>query len=209
MTMFISFEGGEGSGKTTQIQKLAAALQGMGRAVLTTREPGGTVLGREIRKILLDGANTSIRPHTELLLYAADRAQHVQEIIRPALSQGQIVICDRYADATLAYQGFARGLDLGFLQQLHQIATGGLWPDLTFLLDIDPRIGISRSHARLHQEGSHEDRFEKEADEFHEKVRAGYLRLAKENPQRFVVLDAAGEIEPLHQKILRQVQNRI
>jgi thymidylate kinase len=207
--MFITFEGGEGSGKTTQIQKLAEVLRAAGHSVLTTREPGGTALGREIRRILLDGNNTAIHPTTELLLYAADRAQHVQELVRPALGRNEIVLSDRYADATVVYQGFGRGLDTATLQSLNEMATGGLWPDLTILLDIDPRVGLARSHARLSQENSGEDRFEKEALQFHQNVRQGYLRLAQEHPKRFFVLDATLSVEALHQEILRIVKTKL
>jgi dTMP kinase len=205
MSLFITFEGGEGSGKSTQIQKLEAALNGRGLSVLATREPGGTETGKEIRRILLDEKNGHLAPLTELMLYAADRAQHVAETIRPALSQGKIVLCDRFTDATVAYQGFGRGLDLKLIQTLNELATQRLKPDLTFLLDLPVTIGLKRAKARLEATGKAEGRFEAEAEAFHEKIRQAYLQLAKAEPKRFIVLDADEEIENLHREILTHI----
>jgi dTMP kinase len=182
--MFITFEGGEGSGKTTQIRLLDERLRQLGYAVLTTREPGGTPLGEKLRTLLLD-VNSQIEPQAELLLYAADRAQHVATLIRPALAAGKIVISDRYADSALAYQGYGRGLDLTALRQIMAFATGGLQPDITFFLDLDPQQGL----ARCAQSGR-ADRFEAQALDFHQRVREGYLALIAAEPERWVRIDA-------------------
>lgn len=209
MSLFITFEGGEGSGKTTQIQKLATALTARGMQVLATREPGGTETGKEIRRILLDEKNGHLAPLTELMLYAADRAQHVAETIRPALSQGKIVLCDRFTDATVAYQGHGRGLDLKLIQTLNELATQGLKPDLTFLLDLPVAVGLKRAKARLEATGKSEGRFEAEAEAFHEKIRQAYLDLAKAEPQRFMVIEADRGVEELHRQILTATEARI
>ncbi|HCU25567.1 MAG TPA: dTMP kinase [Deltaproteobacteria bacterium] len=206
MALFLTFEGGEGSGKSTQIKILAETLRKRGLPCLATREPGGTEIGTEIRRLLLDGKNRHLAPSAELLLYAADRAQHIHEIIRPALAEGRHVLCDRFADATLAYQGFGRGLDLELIRRLNALATGGLRPDLTFLLDLPVAIGLARAQSRLAAQNSSEGRFEAETLAFHEKVRAAYLQLAAEEPERFCVLDAASSIEILQEKILEKVE---
>ncbi|HEX5033273.1 MAG TPA: dTMP kinase [bacterium] len=208
MALFITFEGGEGSGKTTQIRKLEAALIARGLPVLATREPGGTETGREIRRILLDEKNGHLAPWTELLLYAADRAQHVAETIRPALGQGKIVLCDRFTDATVAYQGFGRGLDLKLIHSLNELATQGLRPDLTFLLDLPVSLGLKRAKARLEATGKSEGRFEAEAEAFHEKIRQAYLQLAQEEPKRFVLIEADAEVDELHRRILATTEAR-
>lgn len=181
--LFVAFEGGEGVGKSTQIATAAAWLRELGRHVVETREPGGTPLGGELRRLLLhpDG---EITPRAEALLYAADRAQHVESVIRPALDAGHIVLTDRYVDSTLAYQGAGRGLDDTRL--VTGWATGGLLPDLTVLLDLDPSVGLRRAGARASP-----DRLEAASLAFHEAVRAGFLALAADAPQRYVVLDAA------------------
>jgi dTMP kinase len=206
MALFLTFEGGEGSGKTTQIRRLAEALEKRGVPCLLTREPGGTAIGTEIRKILLDGKNHHLSPLAELMLYAADRAQHIDETIRPALKAGKTVLCDRFADATVAYQGFGRKLDLQLISELNELATGGLKPDRTFLLDLPVEIGLARAKDRLARQKSSEGRFEAEALAFHEQVRQGYLRLAHEEPERFRVLDATLEVEAIHRKILQEVE---
>jgi len=206
MALFLTFEGGEGSGKTTQIRLLSEALEARGRKITTTREPGGTEIGAEIRKILLDGKNQALSPLAELMLYAADRAQHIDETIRPALKQGSIVLCDRFADATIAYQGFGRGLDLQLISDLNSLATGGLKPKRTYLLDLPVEIGLARAKARLERQKSAEGRFEAEAIAFHEKVRQGYLRLAEEEPERFRVIDATLEVSAIQQKILQDLE---
>jgi dTMP kinase len=178
-------------------------------AVLATREPGGTPVGQLIRNILLDGNHPPIDSLAELLLYAADRAQHVAEQIRPALKRAQVVLCDRFCDATVAYQGHGRGLDLKLIDQLNWIATAGLEPQLTILFDCPVEVGLNRSTARLKKENSREDRFEKEERKFHEQVRRGYLQLAKNHPARFRVIDATAAPEEIHLKVLEEVLKTI
>lgn len=193
MGFFITFEGIEGCGKTTQLQRLAAKLQATGEAVLITREPGGCAIADALRAILLDSANHAMAPTTELLLYAAARAQHVAEVIRPALEAGRIVLCDRFSDATLAYQGYGRGLDRELIGELNRVATGGLNPDLTLLLDFPAEEGLERARQRnAGSDGPDEGRFEAEALPFHRRVRDGYLALAAAE-DRFRVIDARGE----------------
>lgn len=207
--LFITFEGIEGSGKTTQIRLLARELARMGHDVVETREPGGTTIGERVRSVLLDAAHHDMAPIAELLLYAAARNQHVEEVILPALQAGRTVLCDRYADATTAYQGAARKIDTQILKQVHAIATEGLWPDLTVLLDLPAEAGLARALKRNQgsEEAAREDRFEREALAFHERVRAGYLAIAKAEPARFTVIDARNRVEVLHKKVLGVVQN--
>lgn len=197
--MFITFEGIEGSGKSTQIRLLAQTLRGGGRDVVVTREPGGTPIGDQIRKILLDAANTAMVPECESLLYWAARAQHVRELVRPALLKGKIVLCDRYVDSTYAYQGYARGLDFTVLTELKQIACGDLEPDKTLLFDLPVSEGLKRARRRIgkRKPDEREDRFENEVVAFHEKVRAGFLTMAAQEPKRFVTLDATLAISDL------------
>ncbi len=202
--MFVTFEGIEGAGKTTQIRHLFAYLQTRGLDGLVTREPGGTAIGRDIRAILLDPGNMDMDFRAELLLYMADRVQHVNKVVKPALSKGRIVLCDRYDDATLAYQGFARGLDVGFIRALYQLVLGDFKPDLTFLLDLPPETGLSRAWKEI-ETGSRpgsETRFEKEKIAFHKKVRAGYLALARSEPERFKVIDASRDEEQVRHDTL-------
>ena len=191
--MFITLEGIEGSGKTTQIGRLVEFLEDRGSECVTTRQPGGTLIGENIRSILLDPANSALEPMTELLLYMADRSQHIFELIRPCLKAGKTVVCDRYFDATVVYQGFARGLNIELIQQLHQILFDDLKPDVTLLLDLAPQVGLQRAWQQLNtgQRSEHESRFEAETVAFHEKVRAGYLELARLEPGRFRIVDAA------------------
>lgn len=191
--MFISLEGIDGSGKTTQIGRLAKFLEDRGIECIATRQPGGTLIGENIRSILLDPANCALEPMAELLLYMADRAQHINALIRPGLQAGKTVVCDRYFDATVVYQGFARGLNLELIQQLHQILFDDLKPDVTLLLDLAPRVGLQRAWQQLNtgQRSGVESRFEAENVAFHEKVRAGYLELARLEPNRFRIVDAA------------------
>jgi dTMP kinase len=191
--MFITLEGIEGSGKTTQIGRLVEFLEDRGSECVTTRQPGGTLIGENIRSILLDPANSALEPMTELLLYMADRSQHIYELIRPCLKAGKTVVCDRYFDATVVYQGFARGLNLELIRQLHQILFDDLKPDVTLLLDLAPQVGLRRAWQQLNtgQRSEHESRFEAETVAFHEKVRAGYLELARLEPGRFRIVDAA------------------
>jgi dTMP kinase len=191
--MFITLEGIEGSGKTTQMQQLSTLFENRGHACVLTREPGGTTLGEKIRAILLDPASTGLVPTAELLLYMADRAQHINSLIKPSLAEGKIILCDRYFDATVVYQGFARGLDTGVICDLHRLIFDDLKPDITFLLDLAPQIGLARAWRQLDngtRSGS-ESRFEEETLSFHEKVRTGYLELARRQPGRIKVVDAS------------------
>jgi dTMP kinase len=195
MGCFITFEGPEGCGKTTQIKLLADSLAEKGSRVLLTREPGGCPISDKIREVLLDAANSGMVPLTELFLYAAARAQHVSEIITPALEAGNIVICDRFTDATVAYQGHGRQLDLALIGQLNRLAIGQLRPHLTILLDCPVEIGLGRAVARIEAtKGAKEERFEQESIQFHQRVRAGYLQLAAAEPDRFVVIDGNQDI---------------
>ncbi len=194
MSLFISFEGIEGCGKTTQIGLLANDLLCQGYQVLATREPGGCPIADQIRNILLHPGNSAMVPRAELLLYAAARAQHVEEVIRPALQQGKVVLCDRFTDATLAYQGFGRGLDLELIQELNVVAASELVPDVTLLLDMPAEEGLGRAVRRnTETELDEEGRFELESLEFHRRVRQGYLELARRH-QRFLMIDALGSI---------------
>lgn len=205
---FITFEGIEGSGKTTQLRILADFLQLRGHEVMVTREPGGTPIGEKIRQVLLNAEFKEMRPLTELLLYAAARCQHVEEIIRPALERGKIVLCDRYADATIAYQGEARQIDKKFLKEIHQLATNNLKPDLTLLLDCPVEVGLKRIQERESEipGQTNLDRFEKEKQDFHERVRRGYLKIAKEEPQRVKPIDVLADVQTIHEKIIEEVR---
>lgn len=208
MIRFITFEGGDGTGKTTQLEALENYLTARGLSCLSTREPGGTSLGKLIRQVLLEAGKQPIASPTELFLYLADRAQHIHEIIISALQQGKIVLCDRHTDSTLAYQGYGRGIDLTLLRSLNDIASSGIKPDLTFLLDCPVQIGLSRTDQRKSRSVSglkREDRFEREDVQFHERVRAGFLELAQAEPCRFRVVDAsrpAAEVAKEIQKII-------
>jgi dTMP kinase len=195
MGFFITFEGIEGCGKTTQLRLLKERLQAAGEKVTSTREPGGCPIADQMRAILLDAGNSAITPLSELLLYAAARAQHVQEVIVPALARGEIVLCDRFTDATVAYQGHGRGLDLKTIAELNRLATGALEPKLTLLIDCPVEIGLARALARIEAgSGAREERFELESVRFHERVRGGYLGLADAFPERFVVIDGSGDV---------------
>ena len=191
--MFITLEGIEGSGKTTQMQQLSIYFENRGHSCVRTREPGGTALGEKIRAILLDPASTGLVPTAELLLYMADRAQHINSLIKPCLAEGKVVLCDRYFDATVVYQGFARGLDTGIICDLHRLIFDDLKPDITFLLDLSPQIGLARAWKQLDSgtRSGTESRFEEETISFHEKVRAGYLELARRHPERIRVVDGS------------------
>ncbi|OHB28273.1 MAG: dTMP kinase [Desulfuromonadaceae bacterium GWC2_58_13] len=209
MAFFITFEGIEGCGKSTQAGLLAKRLTGRRMSVLTTREPGGCPIADAIRQILLDPANTTLVPRAELLLYAAARAQHVTEVIEPALRKGLIVICDRFTDATLAYQGFGRGLDIDLIHTLNQVATGGIQPDLTLLLDMPQEEGLKRAIQRNTAASlAHEERFERETLEFHGKVRNGYRQMAGRS-DRFRVIDAQGNIDTVAGRINQAVDEFI
>ncbi len=186
--MFITFEGGEGSGKSTAIHRLEQSLKALGKKVIITREPGGTPIGEEIREVILNKANTNMDPWTEALLYAASRRQHVIEKIRPALKEGTIVISDRYLDSSLAYQGGARGLGVDEVLALNQFAIDGLYPDLTIFFDIAPKEGLSRISKNAEREVN---RLDLENMSFHEKVRASFLELKKRFPERIHIIDAS------------------
>jgi dTMP kinase len=197
---FITFEGIEGSGKTTQIGLLSQALHARSIAHVLTREPGGTPAGDRIRGLLLDPA-TRLAPLAELLLYAAARAEHLERLIRPALAAGRMVLCDRYLDATRAYQGAGRGLPLAWIEAIHQVEPLRLAPDTTLLLDLDPALGLERARGRNARARHDEGRFEAEDLPFHVRVRDGYLALAKAEPERFRVIDASGEPEAVQRRI--------
>jgi dTMP kinase len=203
-TMFITFEGIEGSGKTTQIKRLNKVLKERRIPCLVTREPGATKIGLQIRAILLDGKNKKMDPLAELFLYLADRCQHMKEKIDPALAQGQWVISDRFWDATVVYQGLARGLNIKLLKQLRPIILGSVWPDKTFLLDLPVSIGLGRAWERINKSeaSEKESRFEKEAVAFHQKIRQGYLSLAGKDSKRITVVDATLSPDQIHQQIV-------
>jgi len=203
---FITFEGIEGSGKSTQISRLLQYLTNSGRPATLTREPGGTPIGDQVRRILLDPANKLLDPTAELLLYAASRAQHLREVILPALDAGRIVLCDRFSDATLAYQGYGRGLSIATIRELDNIVTAGLRPRLTVLLDIDAATGVGRARGRNTRQGLHgEARFENEELLFHNRVRDGYLDLAKQDSGRIRIVDAARTPEEIQDDVRRLV----
>lgn len=203
--MFITFEGPEGSGKSTQIRLLAEFLRARGLSVEVVREPGGTPIGDQVRHVLHDTANTAMSPEAEVLLYSASRAQLVSQRIRPSLAAGRIVLCDRYADSTMAYQGYGRGLDLGMLAALTEIATGGLKPDLTLLLDLDVSAGLSRRRVR----GEEMNRLDLEAVAFHERVREGYRLLANADPERWVRIQADRPVDVVATDIREAVLARL
>jgi dTMP kinase len=203
VSLFITFEGPEGSGKTTQIRRLAAVLEAQGLPVLVTREPGGTTIGNAIRAVLLDPARTEMSPRAETLLFNAARAQIVDQVILPALAAGKIVLCDRYADSTLAYQGYGHGQELEPLRRLGDYATAGLVPNLTVFLDIDVREGLQRKQAGGAEEWN---RMEEKALTFHQAVRAGYLQLAAEDTERWLVVDASHSSDAVHQAILSRLE---
>jgi dTMP kinase len=199
---FITLEGIEGSGKSTQIVLLANFLKSLGIRMVLTREPGGTLIGDQVRKILLDSANTALDPKAELLLYAASRAQHLHEVILPHLESSEVVLCDRFADATLAYQGYGRKLDIALIHTLDRIVCAGLKPDVTILLDIDAATGIARARGRNNIRGLEtEARFENEAIAFHERVRQGYLALARQEPERVRIVEASRSMEDIQTEI--------
>ena len=188
--MFVTFEGGEGSGKTTQLKLLANRFRASAAEVIETRDPGGTTIGKEIRDLLIGRESAPMSGVTELFLYEASRAQLVREVITPALVRGAVVLCDRFTDSTLAYQGFGRGIDLNLIRQFNHLATGGLTPDLTILLDLDPRIGLERCTRSLRAGRAFRDRMTAEPLAFHQRIREGYLALAREEPERIRVIDA-------------------
>ncbi len=202
---FITFEGVEGSGKSTQQDLLYGRLLGEGVAVAKLHEPGSTQMGEHLRPLLLKTADVPPVPAAELFLYLAARAQLTAEVITVALNAGRVVLCDRFVDSTAAYQGYGRGLDVALIERLNRLATDGVWPDLTMLLDLDPAAGLARRAAGQHAL----DRLEQEALAFHQRVREGYLRLARAEPERFVVLDGAQDRALLAQEIWKCVEPRL
>jgi len=202
--VFITLEGVEGSGKTTQAAIVADALRGQGRRVTLTHEPGGTRAGEAIRAIFLDPA-VSLHVAAELLLVLADRAQHVREKLRPALAAGEIVISDRYSDSTVAYQGYGRGFDLGLIGDLNRLASDGMCPDLTIVLDCPVEIGLARTRARTKGGIREPDRFESEQVEFHRRVRSGFLTIARNEPGRVTLIDSTRDRAAVTGEILRVV----
>lgn len=208
MELFIVFEGIEGSGKTTQVKKAGDYLAKRNIPFIVTSEPGGTLLGEELRQLLLHKTTLPLGTKTELLLFAADRAQHVEEIILPALRNGKVVLCDRFSDATIAYQGYGRGWDIDVIRQMNNFATQSLRPNLTFLLDVPVDIGLRRVARRTSSGATPkgiketlDDRFEKEKESFHVRVRDGYLLLAEDEPERFRVIDGLMDVSQIHREI--------
>jgi len=209
MSVFLTFEGMDGSGKTTQMRLLAGRLRARGREVLETAEPGGTRIGMEIRRILLDAANQELGPTAEMLLYFACRAQNVDEWILPALAAGKIVISDRFTDSTLVYQGCGRGLGAETVVTLDRIACRGLVPDLTLLIDIDAETSLARAHARNLSETNRETRMDEQSLEFHRRAYEAYHALAAREPERFRVIDGRMGIEPMAAEIWKVVEPHV
>ena len=201
--LFIVFEGGDGAGKSTQVSKLTAALQAEGRSVVRTREPGGTPVGEQLRSLVLEHGNGEIDARTEALIFAASRAAHVAQVIQPAVERGDVVVCDRFIDSSVAYQGAGRGLGTDDVLQLNLWATGGFRPGLTVLLDVDPEEGRMRRTAN----DQAEDRMESEPDAFHLRIRRTFLELAQAEPGSYLVLDAAQPADALAQTILARVKD--
>jgi dTMP kinase len=201
---FITFEGGEGSGKSTQIQRLYEALVSQDIHCVLTREPGGCASAEAIRALLVEGSGDKWHPVAETLLFQAARVEHCERVIRPALAQGKIVLCDRFVDSTLVYQGIAKGLGVEYVRALHRMSVGSLMPQLTFLLDIDPEIGLQRAGAR---KGA-ETRFENMDAGFHRQVREGFLALAAQEPRRFAVIDASRSQDEVYTAILAAYKRR-
>ena len=200
--LFITFEGGDGAGKSTQAAKLTAALEAAGRTVVRTREPGGTPVGEQLRSLVLEHGNGEIDARTEALIFAASRAAHVTQVIRPAVDRGDVVVCDRFIDSSVAYQGSGRSLGADDVRQLNVWATEGFTPDLTVLLDVDPEQGRLRRTANQ----ATEDRLESEPDAFHLRIRRAFLEQARTDPARYLVLDAGRPVDELAAAILARVQ---
>ena len=208
--LFITLEGGEGGGKSTQARLLKRWLSDVfpGREILVTREPGGTEQAEEIRAILVNGAADKLSVQTEALLMIAARTEHVQKIIQPALLRDAIVICDRFSDSTLVYQGLAQGKDIDLLRSIHEFGFSDLRPDITFVLDVPPEQGLKRAEDRL-QINNAESRFEDKGLAFHRRVRDGFIELAAQDPQRFVIIDASGTAEQTDEQVRQQISNRL
>ncbi len=209
--MFITFEGIEGSGKGTMLEMTGKWLEQQGKTPLHTREPGGSALGRELRAILLNAKNSNLAPEAELFLYLADRAQHVRELVEPALREGKTVLSDRYADSTIVYQGYGRGLDTELLFSLNDTAVNGLWPDLTLVLDMDVEEALDRAKRRNHELGvaESEGRFEAEAISFHQRIRRGYQEWAARNSARIKIIPATGSREDVFARVRECMVNHL
>ncbi len=206
MSLFITFEGGEGSGKSSVMRLVAERLEKEGHALITTREPGGTPIAEEIRNVILDKKNTAMDPRTEALLYAASRRQHLVEKVWPALKEGKLVLCDRYLDSSLAYQGGARHLGIDQVLGINMFATEGSFPDLTLLFDIEPEAGLERIAAN---KGREVNRLDLEKMAFHHDVRAGFHELAKRYPERYVIIDASKPLEEVAEAAYQAIKNRL
>lgn len=208
--LFIALEGIEGSGKTSQIDRLAKAIRDAGQNCVVTKEPGGVPLAERVRAILLDPQEEGMDPIAELFLYSAARRQHVVEVIKPALEAGAVVLTDRFMDATIAYQGYGRSLDLDLLKTINEIATGGLRPDLTLIFDLPEELGLTRARRRNQESAAliSESRFEGEDLRFHRRVREGYLAMAVAEPERFAVIDATGSLDEVHHRALAELSRR-
>lgn len=202
---FLTFEGGEGSGKSTQLARLGAALKERGLPVVTTREPGGSPGAEQIRNMLVSGEAGAWSPVAETLLFTAARCDHVERVIKPALETGTNVLCDRFFDSTLVYQGIGKGLGESYVTQLHQLAIGSFTPDLTLIFDIDPLAGLARAAERRGGEG----RFESLPVDFHQMVRAGFLQLAQRAPERYAVIDASGDISQVEAQVHAVLRERM
>lgn len=202
--MFITFEGPDGSGKTTQIKLLERYFKQKGYDILITREPGGTDISEQIRRVILDKNNTEMDRITEALLYSASRAQHVAEVIKPALLQGKVIICDRFVDSSIVYQGIGRSLGIDFIKKINDIATAGTKPDITFLMKISPQEGLSRKYS-----SDECNRLDMEKLEFHNRVYEGYLKLEKLCPERIIGIDAGRSIEEIHENIIKVISNKL
>lgn len=216
---FITFEGLDGTGKSTQLRKLATALRAAGHIVIETREPGGTATGEKIRRVLLDSATEALAPLAEMALMFGSRAQHITQVIQPALDHGQVVLCDRFTDSTEAYQGSGRKLGSAAVLDLHRVLCGNLQPDLTILLDSDPGLSVARARLRnaslkqgSNKAGKHhadENRFEQQSRSFFSRVREGYLAIAKREPQRVVTIDASGTPSQTHRRIMEVIGQKL
>lgn len=207
MSLFITFEGLDGAGKSTQIERVSQRLHKIGKSVVVTREPGGTEIGDALRSLLLNPNQRNLAPETEVLLYAASRGQLLHEVIRPALHEGKMVICDRYVDASLAYQGAGLKIGVEPVSTVNQYATAGLQPDLTFLFDVPVEVGLGR--VQRSRSGAALDRIERRGEEYFNRVRNEFLRIAKDNPHRVVVIDATHSPDDLEQEIWRELEKHL
>ncbi len=207
MSLFITIEGPDGSGKTTQIKFLAERLRDLGHDVLITREPGGTSIGDQIRAVVHDVQNVEMAHETEFLLYSASRAQHVRQLIRPHLERGGTVLCDRFADSSMAYQGYGRELDLEMIGCITQFATGGLTPDLTIYLDLPVEVGLQRKQSAHADQAGEWNRLDQQTMDFHHRVREGYLKMGQADPDRWLVVDATQSIPDTHRAICTRLES--